>query len=70
MSALRIYVVQQTREVKVRVTAEGNESYEEAALRVAATAFENPGDFREGMNDGMIAGMPSIVETKITREIS
>lgn len=68
MPSVRYYTVRQTREVRVRVTPERDESYEQAALRVSTDALENAGDFGEGMNHGMIAGMPKIVETNITRE--
>lgn len=62
----RQYVVTQTRAVTVNVIPDEDETYEQAALRVGAEAFQNPGDFQEGMNEGMVT-MPAIVNTSITR---
>jgi hypothetical protein len=63
----REYTVSQTRKVKVTVKPESNESYEQAALRVAHRAFENPGEPDEGMGFG-VHGMPKIVSTTIHRD--
>lgn len=67
MPALRSYAVSQTRRVLVTVSPEKDESYEQAALRLAHAAFENPGDPEEGMTEG-VHGIPEIVSTHIHRD--
>lgn len=67
MPAIRHYTVSQTRKVDVSVTPEPGESYEQAALRVAHAAFENPGDPAEGMKPG-VRGMPTVVSMTIHRD--
>jgi hypothetical protein len=66
MPAIRYFVVCQTRKVKVSVVPTPSESYEQAALRVAHEAFENPGQPGEGMQPG-VHGMPEIVTTTIQK---
>ena len=67
MPALRNFIVRQIREVEVSVVPEANESYAAAALRVAESAFENPGEPDQGMNIG-VHGMPAIITTEVTRK--
>lgn len=67
MPEIRYYTVTQTRKVRVRVTPEKDESYARAALRIAESSFENPGQPQEGMMAGL-EGMPKIIATNIERD--
>ena len=67
MPETRHYTVTQARKVRVIVTPRADESYEQAALRVAHAAFENPGEPEEGMQPG-VDGMPKIVSITIHRD--
>lgn len=67
MLARRRYTVSQTRKVDVWVVPEEDESYEQAALRVAHKAFENPGEPEQGMMVG-VDGMPMITTMTIHRD--
>ncbi len=67
MAVIRDYTVTQTRKVHVSVVPEGDESYEQVALRKAQTAFENPGEPAEGMSLG-VHGIPKITSTTIHRD--
>lgn len=66
MAAIRHYRVRETREVVVQVHPDSDLTYEQSALKIATEGFQNPGQFEEGMGEGMIS-MPAIVETEITR---
>jgi hypothetical protein len=67
MSDIRSYIVSQTRKVTVTVVPREGESYEQAALRVAHAAFQNPGEPEQGMQAG-VSGMPEIVTTTIHKD--